>query len=140
MTAAGQIQDQRMVPALQTILRDPGMDPPPNANPAFVQQVQRAQHELQLAAAGALARMGRADGYTRAMRLCRNANPLTRSHAAWVLSWFGDPASSRRLDAMLGDADAQVRVAAAAAVVRRFAQPGRGVMPPPGLQPAGPEK
>jgi HEAT repeat protein len=115
ITAMGEVADRRMVPALQRFLGRPPL-------------------EIQLAAAGALARMGEYDGRLIVLEAsqmqtvpmeqlgdeqARRLAGAVRSQAAWAMGWFSGEPTMSRLIQMLDDPDELVRVSAAAAVVRR---------------------
>ena len=100
VTALGAVGDRRSEIMLEQLLRDPPV-------------------ELQLATAAALARMGSAKGREAALKHAAAENPVLRGQVAWSLGWFDDPATLAILERLMGDSDAMVRVAAAAAVVRR---------------------
>ena len=100
----GRLEDRRMEPALAGML-----DRPPV--------------ELQVAAAQALATMGRSRGLNVVLRAAGSATPTVRAQAAIALGAFREPAASDKLAQMLDDPQPQVRIAAAAALLRR-ARPG----------------
>jgi HEAT repeat protein len=104
VTAMGAIGDRRSEVMVEHLLGDPPM-------------------ELQLAAAGALARMGKSTGLPITLELSGHENPVIRYQAAWVLGWMTGPQVLPRLDALLGDSSEMVRVAAAASVLRRAGGP-----------------
>ena len=108
ITAIGAVEDLRMIKALQQMLR---IDPPEFAESA----------EVQLAAAGALARMGNTRGTGTVMRWMRDANVAVRAQAAWVLGWHRDQGTLAWLERQLADSEPTVRVHAAASVLRRSA-------------------
>jgi HEAT repeat protein len=116
INALGAVADERMAPALARFLND---EPHPESV------------EVQIAAAGALARLGKPMGLRKALEHSRHASPIVRSQAAWALGWFGDPASFARLAEMVDDQTPIIRVAASASILRRTAD-----LPPPG-PPAG---
>jgi HEAT repeat protein len=107
INAMGAVGDRKMIPAFEQMLTDRFQPEPP---------------EIRLAAAGALARMGQYAGQAVAMKLSRDANPIVRSQAAWVLGWFADGPSLGRLGQMLDDETPVVRIAAAASIIRRSAE------------------
>ena len=88
--------------------------------PALVGMLSQPPIEMQLAAAQALAMMDRRG---RGLGFVLNAadSPVTtvRAQAAIVLGYFQDSKASDKLAVMLDDKHAQVRIAAAAAVLRR---------------------
>jgi len=88
--------------------------------PALAGMLSRPPIELQLAAAQALAMMNRRG---RGLGLVLEAadSPVTtiRAQAAIVLGHFQDPKATDKLAVMLDDEQPQVRIAAAAAVLRR---------------------
>ncbi len=100
INAMGAVGDERMIPALKSLLSD---------EPA----------EVIMAAAGSLARLGDASGRKRALSYAGAENPVHRSQAAWVLGYLRDRQTLKKLADMLSDKSAQVRVAAAASVIRR---------------------
>lgn len=75
--------------------------------------------ELQLAAAEALARWSKENGLDAALRACDSPTPAVRAQAAMTLGLMKDARVEPALAKMLGDTSAQVRVAAAAAVLGR---------------------
>lgn len=113
ITAVGAVEDRRMIPGLLSMLN---ADPPESA-------------EIQLAAAGALARMGNPQGLTVAIERTREPHTAVRAQAAWVLGWFNDSVSMAWLERLMADSDPIVRVHAATSVLRRTEAPsalGRG--------------
>lgn len=75
--------------------------------------------ELQLAAAEALARWGKQRGLDVALSALDSTTPAVRAQAAMTLGLMKDARVDPALAKSLGDASAQVRVAAAAAVLGR---------------------
>jgi HEAT repeat protein len=106
INALGAVGDRQMIPALQRFLQTTQTQEPV---------------EVQLAAAAALARMGKGDGLATAMRLSEHENPVVRSQAAWVMGWFADEATFARLRLMIDDETPVIRIAAAASIIRRAA-------------------
>lgn len=86
--------------------------------PAFVKLLDNPPIELQLAAAGTLARFGRADGLTLTLNAAASDSITIRAQAAYTLGLFrGNPQAIDRMAAMLSDSSEQVRIAAAAALL-----------------------
>jgi HEAT repeat protein len=82
--------------------------------------------EVRLAAVGALAEMGRPQGRFAVDRYLRDPAPAIRAQAAHVLGQLGREEDLRLLETMSGrDADATVRVSAAAAIVAMGDEGGR---------------
>lgn len=108
--AMGAVEDRRMEVGVESMLESPPM-------------------ELQLAAAGTLARLGNYEGAEIAAELAEYEHPVIRSQAAWVLGWFEGDESLQILKRLLADESEQVRVAAAAALLRRTAPPARAEAP-----------
>lgn len=75
--------------------------------------------EVRLAVAGALARIGMPQGGFIADEYWTSEIPAIRAQSAFVYGVTGSPQSLGRLDAMLDDPDARVRISAAAAVLTR---------------------
>ena len=75
--------------------------------------------ELQVAAAQALATMDRSRGLNVVLVAAGSPAATVRAQAAMALGSFREPAASDKLARMLDDPDPQVRIAAAAAVLRR---------------------
>jgi len=92
--------------------------------------------EVKLAAAGAIARVARKENFSergmgqwltnvekRAVPIvvaeAANASVPIRAQAAWTMGWFNDEQTLAALGKLLDDEDPQVRVTAAASVVRR---------------------
>jgi HEAT repeat protein len=119
ITAMGAVGDRSMEPALARLLVDPGEPAPKGLNPAQAALVERSHAEVQLAAAGALARIGNPKGTQAALDRSNQSEPMIRAHAAWVMGWFRDDATLARLGKLLEDPVPPVRVAAAAAILRR---------------------
>jgi HEAT repeat protein len=109
VNAMGEVGDKRMAPAIDKLLG------PASAKPTSIQQ----PVELQLAAAGALARLGSPRGVHLVITHSASDLPVIRAQAAWVLGWFEDEASFQQLVKLLGDPVANVRVSAAASIIRR---------------------
>lgn len=104
--AMGAVQDRRMEVAIESMLESPPM-------------------ELQLAAAGTLARLGNYQGAEITAELAGYEHPVIRAQAAWVLGWFEGGESLEILKRLLADDAEPVRVAAAASLLRRTAPPAR---------------
>jgi len=117
INAIGALGDEKGAAVLQTLLSDQPI-------------------EVQLASAGAIARVARKKNFTEQgmgqwMRTVEaRARPLVlaytespqvplRSQVAWTLGWFDDEQTMAALEKLLNDTDWQVRIAAAASVVRR---------------------
>ena len=96
----GRLEDRRMAPALTGMLNGPPV-------------------ELQVAAAQALANMGQSHGLRVVLTAAGSSSPTVRAQAAIALGAFSQSAASDKLARMLADPQPQVRVAAAAAVLRR---------------------
>lgn len=100
----GELQDRRMEKAYAQLLTEPPV-------------------ELQLAAAGALAQVGREEGLAVVLEACGSSMPTVRAQAAWTLQYFTDSRAEEALIRMLDDVDEQVRLSAAASVLRRGGAP-----------------
>lgn len=98
--AMGAVGDRRMEVGFEKLLEDPPM-------------------EIQLAAAGSLARLGNVEGRSIATELAEHENPVIRAQAAWVLGWFEDVVTIGTLKTLLADESEQVRLTAAASLLRR---------------------
>ena len=97
----GRLNDRQVEPALAGMLNQPPI-------------------ELQLAAAQALAMMDRRGrGLEMVLQAADSQVTTIRAQTAIVLGHFQDPKATDRLAVMLDDQQAQVRIAAAAAVLRR---------------------
>ncbi|TVQ63891.1 MAG: HEAT repeat domain-containing protein [Phycisphaerales bacterium] len=79
--------------------------------------------EIRLAAAASIAQLGDRSGWFIAERHWKDASAGVRAQAAIVFGWTRGERNLQRLEAMLEDPDARVRVAAAAAVVRLASSP-----------------
>lgn len=101
----GRIQDRRMIPGLRPFLEQ---------NPI----------ELRLAAAESLARMGVAEGLDVLVKGAASNIPTARAQSAFGLALIDDPRAADALVTLLDDPMEQVRLSAAAAVIR--ALEGRG--------------
>jgi HEAT repeat protein len=119
ITAMGAVGDRSMEVALVNLLSDPGVPQPRKTDEQTAAALQRLRAELQLAAAGALARLGNMRGMDVAIRLSGADDPAIRAQAAWVMGWMRDDATGQRLASLLSDPVPHVRVPAAAAVLRR---------------------
>lgn len=82
--------------------------------------------ELRLAAATSLAKMGQPDGVYVGLLAEQSSEPTVRAQVAFLFGAVGGPPAARKLSAMMDDPDAQVRVAAAANLVRTLDGPRRG--------------
>jgi HEAT repeat protein len=102
VNAMGAVGDERMAPALENMLRD------------------ELPVELQIAAAAALARMNRSSGLDRVLDEIDHERPAVRAQAAWALGWYSRDAGLSELKRLLADESQQVRVSAAASVLRRL--------------------
>jgi HEAT repeat protein len=100
ITAMGAIKDRRSEVMIEPLLANPPM-------------------EIQLAAAGALARMGNERGLAIATELAKHENAVIRAQAAWVLGWMKSDGVLATLEGLLGDESEMVRVSASASVLRR---------------------
>lgn len=87
--------------------------------PAIEQLLNNSPLEVQIAAAGTLARLGREHGLAVVLRGSESASAPVRAQAAMTLAHFRDPQALARLTALLDDPSEQVRIAAAAAILRR---------------------
>ena len=121
VTAMGAVGDKRMAPAIERMLGGQGPKPAANEMPV----------EIKLAAAAALARLGDSKGAPIAIAGASNTAPVVRAQAAWVLGWFKDEATMAQAVRLLNDPTPQVRVAAAASVVRRTNAPVPGAIGAP---------
>lgn len=96
----GELGDQRMEKAFATMLIQPPI-------------------ELQIAAAGALARFGRHEGFAVVMEATFSSMTTVRAQATLTLEYFHRHAQARTaLEQLLDDPEEQVRLAAAAAILR----------------------
>lgn len=95
----GQLADQRMEKAIAQMMLEPPI-------------------ELQVAAAGALARMGKHDGFPVVVDAGDSDIPTVRAQAAMTLGSFPDELAAQALLTLLDDVEEQVRLSAAAAIVR----------------------
>jgi HEAT repeat protein len=97
--------------------------------PALYRMLAAAPLELQIAAAGALARMGRFDGLGQVMAATRSSIPAVRGQAALALGQFTHQArAGGRLGELLADRQTLVRIAAAAAILAHRSQAARSSM------------
>ncbi len=123
INALGTVGDERMIPALQQFVHKRQAPAGTEGAEGASGQAEAAEPaepvEVRLAAAAALARMGRFTGLRQVLALSEHPSPVVRSQAAWALGWFADEASFKRLAAMLDDETPIIRIAAAASVVRR---------------------
>lgn len=103
IVAMGEVKDKRMEVALERLADNPPV-------------------EIQIAAAGALARMGNNGKLQTVLDAARNVNPIVRGQAAVNFAYFTDDRSLVMVRNMLVDEDPIVRVSAAAAVLRRLSQ------------------
>jgi HEAT repeat protein len=99
----GRLRDRQMEPALQDML---DQDPV----------------ELRLAAADALARMGRPQGLDVLLKASQSPVPMVRAQAAMALGGFPHDEAAKTLVRLQDDRSQQVRIAAAAAILRRSAR------------------
>lgn len=99
----GRIQDRAMIPALRRMLT-----------------VDRDRHpiEVKLAAAEAMARMGQSEGLAIALQGATWQSAPVRAQAAFTLGLIDDPSAAAALAKLLDDPSEQVRLAAAAAILR----------------------
>jgi HEAT repeat protein len=95
----GDLQDRTMIPALRQMLDDPPV-------------------ERQVAAAASLAKMGQFHGLETVLKASRNEGFLQRSQAAMALGYFDDDAAAQRLTELLADMQPEVRLSAAAGLLR----------------------
>jgi len=98
--AMGAVGDRRMEVALEKLASSPPV-------------------ELQLAAAGSLARLGNTEYLDAVLTAADHENMIVRGQAAMTLSYFNDETSLKKLAGMLDDPQAVVRVSAAAAILKR---------------------
>ncbi len=104
----GRLKDRRMEPALVSMLDGPPI-------------------ELQVASAQALAEMNhRGLGLDIVLKAASSATWTVRVQAAAALGYFSQPQVSDKLATLLDDTAGQVRISAAAAVLRRFASASTG--------------
>lgn len=100
VTMLGQQHDQRMTKAIVQLLAQPPI-------------------ELQIAAAGALAQLGqRQPGLPVVLGACDSKIPTVRAQAALTLGWFPGENAAQALIRMLNDPHEQVRLSAAAGIIR----------------------
>ncbi len=95
----GELNDRRFEKAIEPLVESPPM-------------------ELQLAAAGTLARFGREDGLSVAMKAAEASSPMQRTQAALTLGLFKNVVAARQLTKMLNDPEEVVRLAAASAILK----------------------
>ena len=120
ITALGEVKDRSMEAALENMISRPDVDPvPKGADSQTLALSERLKSELRLAAAGALARFGNMRGAALAVEKGADKEPVVRAQAAWVMGWMNDQPSLGRLGQLLDDPVPQVRVAAAAGVLKR---------------------
>ena len=100
----GKLGDRAMLPAIAEMLKDRPI-------------------ELQLAAAEALARLGRSTGLEVVLEATQSDLATVRSQAALTLGLFDDERIVAALDRLLADPAEPVRLAAAAAILRATAAP-----------------
>ncbi len=96
----GRLNDRSQRPAIELFLQDPPI-------------------ELQLAAADYLARTGTPGGVDLVINASRHSLPAARAQAATTLGLIHQPRATTTLVAMLDDSQEMVRLAAAAAILRR---------------------
>ena len=102
VTALGGLGDRKMERAMMNIVQDPSFE------------------ELQVAAAVALARIGNYMGETLCVQFTHeDHSSVLRAEAAWALGWFMYEKSFDRVEQLLSDPQTQVRVFAAASIIRR---------------------
>ncbi len=85
---------------------------------AIVQLLSKPPIELQLAAAETLARLGKADGRAFVLEACGSEIATVRAQAALALAQFEATKVLEKLVVLLRDPDEQVRLSAAAAIMR----------------------
>lgn len=95
----GRLSDRRMEKALAQMLLEPPI-------------------ELQVAAAGSLAQLGRFDGESVVVGACRSEIPTVRAQAAMTLAHFRSDQAAETLVGLLDDRKEQVRLSAAAAILQ----------------------
>ncbi|QNN25290.1 HEAT repeat domain-containing protein [Planctomycetales bacterium ZRK34] len=103
IVAMGEVKDRRMEVALERLADQPPV-------------------EIQVAAAGALARMGNTTKVQSVLDAARHVNPIVRGQAAVNFAYFSDDRSLVMLRNMLIDEEPIVRVSAAAAVLKRLSK------------------
>lgn len=120
----GTLRDQRAVAQLVDLIEQTVPGSPESKDPA--QRVFIQPKEVRLAAAGALARMGHADGMYVAESFLTDSDPAVRAQSAFVLGEGRRRADLARLEeAMTSDESPMVRVAAAAGVLRSLSETDR---------------
>lgn len=102
VTMLGQLQDRRMEKALAQMLMTPPI-------------------EIQVAAAGSLARIGRLEGMPVVLKACQSSIPTVRAQAALMLNLYPDLRASTAAVRLLNDPVEQVRLSAAAAILQSAA-------------------
>lgn len=112
----GTLRDTRAVAQLVDLVERTVPGSPADGNPADRQYLQ--PKEVRLAAAGALGQMGYPDGRYVGVMYLADADPVIRAQAARALGECRGAELARLEGVMNGDASAQVRVSAAAAVLR----------------------
>lgn len=81
-------------------------------------QGQKYPPEVRLAIAGTLAQVGLPKGDFVVDEYVADPSPAVRAQAAWAYGQIASPGAISRLDALLSDSDASVRISAAAGVLR----------------------
>ena len=105
VTMLGQQNDQRMAKAIAQLLSQPPI-------------------ELQIAAAGTLAQLGlRQPGLAVVLGACDSKTPTIRAQAALSLGYFSDKNAAQALIGLLDDPHEQVRLSAAAGIIRAVSLP-----------------
>jgi HEAT repeat protein len=100
VTLMGELGDRRMEKAFADMLLEPPI-------------------ELQIAAAGTLAGFGLNEGMGVVLEACESDLVTVRAQAAWTLQYYSDPVVTEMLVWLLDDPQEQVRLSAAASILRR---------------------
>jgi HEAT repeat protein len=116
---SGELSDRALIPALQHLVVDK----------------ENETLELRVAAAVALARMGDNRGLAVLQEAAKSDMALLRDYAARGLGLVREPESARLLGVLLDDKVEQVRLSAAAAVLRARGPEARPTPPPERLEP-----
>jgi len=87
---------------------------------AFTKMLLEPPIELQLAAATTLAKLGQHDGLPLVLGMCRSKIVTVRTQAAMSLAHFPGEATAKTLLSLLDDPQEQVRLSAAAAILRHI--------------------
>lgn len=114
--ALGETRDRSAISQLVRIVEQStatGTDDPNPRSATFIMPP-----ELRLAAATALAKMGYPDGLYVADQYSRDAAPALRAQSAFLYGLGAKPLDLAKLDYLLQDPELQVRIAAAAAILK----------------------